>query len=75
MDYRWELGGVLIYLNDGVLDLDLAVGADCNHPERSLQIGDKIEDIALATVAYGPPGDLMDDGFFDAQAVKVLLSN
>jgi hypothetical protein len=52
----------LIYLNDGVLDLDLAGGADRNHRERSLQVGDMIEDIAAATVAYVPP-------------VEVLVSN
>jgi len=48
LEYRSEEDGVLIYLNDGVLDLDLTGGADRNHRERSLQVGDKIEDIVVS---------------------------
>lgn len=128
LEYRSEEDGVLIYLNDGVLDLDLTGGADRNHRERSLQVGDKVEDIvvspsyfvgtgainewesigapaptpyyelrpewyefrvlnagsdaigdfvdiAVDTVAYVPPGDLNDDGFFDERDVDVFVSN
>jgi hypothetical protein len=48
LEYRAEEDGVLIYLNDGVLDLDLTGGADRNHRERSLQVGDKLEDIVVS---------------------------
>jgi hypothetical protein len=35
-------------MNDGVLDLDLTGGADRNHRERSLKVGDRFEDIVIS---------------------------
>lgn len=48
LEYRSEEEGVFVYLNDGLLDLDLAGGADRNDRRRSLQVGDRFEDIAVS---------------------------
>lgn len=48
LEYRSQEEGVFVYLNDGLLDLDLAGGSDRNDRRRSLQVGDRFEDIIVS---------------------------
>ncbi|BBO30451.1 hypothetical protein [Lacipirellula parvula] len=48
LEYRAQEEGVFVYLNDGLLDLDLTGGSDRNDRRRSLQVGDRFEDIAVS---------------------------
>ncbi|MCA9236433.1 MAG: dockerin type I repeat-containing protein [Planctomycetales bacterium] len=128
LEFRSQQDGVFLYLNDGLLDLDLAGGNDRNHLERSLHVGDRFEDVfvnpsyfvgtgehdewaglaapaptpdnelrpewfefrllasgsdaigsfvevAVEKIAYVPPGDLNDDGFFNALDVDRFVEN
>jgi hypothetical protein len=48
LEYRSQEEGVFVYLNDGLLDMNLAGGSDRNDQRRSLQVGDSFEDVVVS---------------------------
>lgn len=48
LEYRSQEEAVFVYLNDGLLDLNLAGGTDRNDRRRSLQVGDQFEDVVVS---------------------------